>query len=86
MFRGINHFNFILIWLLPFCSEGAVARKGGYFSLGEDDIMLDEVNCTGIEKSIIQCLHRYVQQTDCTRSNDAGVTCMNETLKGKLSV
>lgn len=82
LFRGIV--SFILILLLTFCSEGAVARKGGYFSLGEDDVMLDEVNCTGTEKSIIQCPHRDVQQTDCSDINDAGVTCMNETLKGML--
>lgn len=34
-----------------FCSEGVFVRKGGYFLLGEDDVMyvFDDVNCIGIE-------------------------------------
>lgn len=80
MLRACNKVAF------SFCSEGAFARKGGYFSLGEDDAMhvLDDVNCTGTEKSIMQCSHRGVQHTDCSHINDAGVTCINEMPKGML--
>lgn len=80
MLRACNKVAF------SFCSEGAFARKGGYFSLGEDNAMhmLDDVNCTGTENSIIQCSHRGVQHTDCSHINDAGVTCINEMPKGML--
>lgn len=36
-------------------SKGVFVRKGGYFLLGEDDVMyvFDDVNCIGIEKFIM---------------------------------
>lgn len=38
-----------------FFSKGVFVRKGGYFLLGEDDVMymFDDVNCIGIENFII---------------------------------
>lgn len=80
MLRACNKVAF------SFSSKGAFARKGGYFSQEEDDAihMLDDVNCTGTEKSIMQCLHRGVQHTNCSHINAAGVTCINDMPKDML--
>lgn len=54
---------------------GAVARTGGYFQSGVGNILLDEVNCIGTERSILQCLHAGLLSADCGHHEDAGVTC-----------
>ena len=50
-----------------------------YFGQGSGLILLDEVDCTGSESSIDQCLHNGWSQTDCDHSEDAGVMCGNLT-------
>ncbi|KAL3862729.1 hypothetical protein ACJMK2_008682 [Sinanodonta woodiana] len=47
----------------------AITALGGIF--------LDDVQCTGIEPSISQCLHKPWGQHDCTDKEYAGVSCIN---------
>lgn len=59
----------------PFRREGAVAKKGGEFRSGVGDIMLDDVQCKGTERSIYNCSHRGLRQNNCRHIEDAGVVC-----------
>ncbi|XP_066574375.1 macrophage scavenger receptor types I and II isoform X2 [Amia ocellicauda] len=46
-----------------------------YFGRGIGNILLDEVSCTGKETSIFDCQSSAVGKSDCTHSEDAGVSC-----------
>lgn len=59
----------------PFRREGAVAKKGGEFRSGVGDIMLDDVQCKGTERSIYNCSHRGLRRNNCRHIEDAGVVC-----------
>ncbi|XP_075470506.1 HHIP-like protein 1 isoform X2 [Ascaphus truei] len=38
-------------------------------------ILLDDVNCTGNEKSLLECKHTDIGKHNCTHQEDAGVIC-----------
>lgn len=44
---------------------------------GSGQMWLDDVKCTGNEKSLDDCSHKSWGNTDCTHSEDAGVECFN---------
>ena len=56
------------------------AHDGGYFGPGSSSlhILLDDVDCTGEEKSIADCSHSDWLVHDCVHAEDAGVTCFNK--------
>ena len=41
-------------------------------------IWLDEVECVGTERSIVNCLHSNWTAHDCHHHEDAGVACTSE--------
>ena len=47
------------------------------FDGGIDSILLDEVQCTGIESSLSQCPHAGIGNHDCSHFEDAGVRCLS---------
>ena len=47
-------------------------RFGGNKNLS---ILLDDVKCTGSEQNLFQCQRRNVGASDCSHSEDIGVTC-----------
>ena len=57
-----------------------------YFGEGDGEIKLDDVECTGLEDSLIQCKHPGVGLHNCQSSEQAGVRCSNrtETRVGKI--
>ena len=48
------------------------------FGQGMGIIVLDEINCTGTERRLIDCPHNGVGITDCAHDEDAGVVCARE--------
>ena len=57
------------------------ALQGGQVSRGSGEIWLNEVDCTGNEQRLNNCVHHSVlADNTCNHSRDAGVEC---TLKGK---
>jgi deleted-in-malignant-brain-tumors protein 1 len=61
--------------LLDFNSEYAISTYGGYFGQVDGPIFLDEVNCTGGETSILECLSVSAGTHDCRHFQDVGVIC-----------
>ncbi|XP_072021383.1 uncharacterized protein [Amphiura filiformis] len=56
--------------------NGALAALGAAtWGQGEEEIILDEVKCTGEESAISGCLHSGFGEHNCEHSEDAGVIC-----------
>ena len=51
------------------------AFKGGAFEPGNGKIWMDDVTCTGNERSLKECSHRGWEIEDCVHNEDAGVLC-----------
>ena len=56
----------------------AIATDGGYFGVVAGPIFLDNVNCTGVEDSILDCLSQDPGLHRCVHSQDSGVLCPGE--------
>ena len=48
------------------------------FGNGYDKVWLDEVNCTGNESRLAECMHRGWGVENCNHYEDAGVFCSGE--------
>ena len=48
------------------------------FGLGTGPILLDEVQCTGHETRLVDCVHNGISTHDCSHSQDAGVICQSK--------
>lgn len=58
-----------------FCSGVAKARVMAYFGEGHGPIHVDNVKCTGAERSLADCIKQPVGIHNCRHSEDAGVIC-----------
>ena len=56
--------------------QGSIARTRAYFGQGTAPIILDDVACYGTESRLINCRYDSIT-SDCTHSDDAGVTCQS---------
>ena len=56
-----------------FSSEGAMAFTNARFGQGTGTIVLDDVQCTGTETRLVDCMASSTN--DCTHSEDASVRC-----------
>ena len=54
---------------------GGTAYHHAKFGEGTGDILLDDVHCTGGEKSLFDCPHAGIRVHDCHHTEDAGVRC-----------
>ena len=56
--------------------RGAVAaHQSAHFGQGSGQILLDDLQCTGREASLLECSHSGINQHNCGHSEDASVTC-----------
>jgi len=59
---------------LPFCTVGAIADRSGLFhSEGETVLTWSELNCTGTEMAVKDCL--ALASKDCLSDEAASVIC-----------
>ncbi|XP_059497256.1 B-cell receptor CD22-like [Stegostoma tigrinum] len=57
------------------CGHAAVVVNSSAFGLRKGPVKLDDVNCTGAESFLWDCVHRGWDQHDCTYKENAGVIC-----------
>ncbi|XP_042073038.1 deleted in malignant brain tumors 1 protein-like, partial [Haplochromis burtoni] len=57
------------------CGTALNATKSAHFGKGTGQIWLDDVDCSGSERSLTECQHRGFGIHSCTHSKDAGVVC-----------
>ncbi|KAM4702927.1 neurotrypsin-like [Rhinophrynus dorsalis] len=62
---------------LGFRGPSSLASKAE-FGPGEGFIFLDDVSCTGAERSLEECPRSSWGQHDCSHSEDVGIRCSNE--------
>ena len=56
--------------------RGAVAaHQSAHFGQGSGQILLDDLQCTGTEASLLECPHFGLNSHNCVHSEDASVTC-----------
>lgn len=53
----------------------ARARTMAYFGEGKGPIHMDNVKCTGSEKTLAECVKQDIGRHNCRHSEDAGVIC-----------
>ena len=56
----------------------AVALRNAAFGPGRGTIILDHVECNGVEESLAECQHRGFINSDCHHRDDAGVRCLSK--------
>ncbi|NXH11566.1 DMBT1 protein, partial [Bucco capensis] len=57
------------------CGTVVSAHGESWFGQGHDAIWLDEVNCTGKEETLLECLANPWGKHNCDHMEDAGVVC-----------
>lgn len=55
----------------------ALKRAAILYGPGKGDILLDNIQCTGNESSLLHCSHNGILQHNCSidHTEDAGVIC-----------
>ncbi|XP_077367551.1 SH3 domain-binding glutamic acid-rich-like protein 2 isoform X2 [Festucalex cinctus] len=62
------------------CGAPLEVKYKAFFGSGQSQTWLDDLVCTGGEKSLAECSHRGFGEHDCSHLEDAGVVC-SETLR-----
>ncbi|XP_047186589.1 scavenger receptor cysteine-rich domain-containing group B protein isoform X2 [Scophthalmus maximus] len=57
------------------CGPAVEAKTQAYFGYGLGPILLDNVECSGMEEELSQCFHLGWGQHNCGHHEDAGVIC-----------
>ena len=55
--------------------DATEAYGNAHYGQGTGQILLDNVDCSGSESSLLSCRHRKVGDNDCDHSEDASVRC-----------
>lgn len=61
------------------CGNALAVKYKAFFGRGQDQVWLDDVECTGHEKSLADCPHKGFGEHDCDHNEDAGVVCSGNT-------
>ncbi|XP_038565808.1 putative DMBT1-like protein [Micropterus salmoides] len=67
------------------CGAALNATQSAHFGQGTGQIWLDEVACSGSERSLTECRHGGFGSHDCNHGEDAGVVCSGIRLAGSGS-
>ncbi|XP_068433617.1 scavenger receptor cysteine-rich type 1 protein M130-like [Clinocottus analis] len=62
------------------CGSALSVKYNAHFGRGHGQVWLDDVECTGHEKSLGDCPHRGFGEHDCDHNEDASVIC-SETVR-----
>ncbi|XP_029281880.1 deleted in malignant brain tumors 1 protein-like isoform X2 [Cottoperca gobio] len=57
------------------CGAALAVKFKSFFGRGHDQVWLDDVDCTGHEKSLADCPHKNFGDHDCDHNEDAGLIC-----------
>ncbi|XP_059212966.1 deleted in malignant brain tumors 1 protein-like [Centropristis striata] len=57
------------------CGTALSVKYKSFFGRGQEDIWLDDLQCTGEEKFLADCPNRGFGSHDCDHNEDAGVIC-----------
>ncbi|XP_053120391.1 deleted in malignant brain tumors 1 protein-like [Hemicordylus capensis] len=60
------------------CGTPISAPHGAHFGQGSGHILLDDMQCTGTEKSLSDCQSRPWGSHDCSHGSDAAVVCSDD--------
>ncbi|XP_022081551.1 deleted in malignant brain tumors 1 protein-like isoform X2 [Acanthaster planci] len=60
---------------LGFPAGAVKATSGGFYPGGTGPIHLDDVDCRGYERDLVDCDHRGIGSHNCGHGEDAGVLC-----------
>lgn len=72
----MNHLGLILpSKFLPNAPAGATSRCCAGYGQGSGPIWLDNVQCSGTERRLLECTSATLGSHNCAHSEDAGVTC-----------
>uniref|UniRef100_A0A8C8XVH4 SRCR domain-containing protein n=1 Tax=Panthera leo TaxID=9689 RepID=A0A8C8XVH4_PANLE len=64
------------------CGRAVSALGKAHFGPGSGDIFLDNLQCSGVERSLGQCAHSGWSEHNCGHHEDAGVICSDLRLVG----
>uniref|UniRef100_A0A3Q0RQS0 SRCR domain-containing protein n=1 Tax=Amphilophus citrinellus TaxID=61819 RepID=A0A3Q0RQS0_AMPCI len=57
------------------CGTAVSSHQSAHFGQGTGQIWLDDVSCSGSERSLTECQHRGLGTHNCGHGEDAGVIC-----------
>lgn len=55
--------------------DAALSVAGSQYGGGPGPILLDDLQCTGTERSILQCRNKGWYINNCDHTEDVGVVC-----------
>nr|XP_046271678.1 deleted in malignant brain tumors 1 protein-like isoform X3 [Scatophagus argus] len=68
------------------CGSALSAPHSAHFGEGTGQVWLDDVGCSGCEKSLTECKHGGFGTHNCGHSEDAGVVCSVSLPKPRISM
>ncbi|KAF3699598.1 Deleted in malignant brain tumors 1 protein Hensin Precursor [Channa argus] len=68
------------------CGAAQSATQSAHFDRGTGKIWLDDMACSGSERSLTECRHSEFGTHNCGHGEDAGVICSGSVPKPKLSM
>ncbi|XP_038594862.1 leukocyte immunoglobulin-like receptor subfamily B member 3 isoform X2 [Micropterus salmoides] len=68
------------------CGGALRTAQSTHFGQGTGQIWLDDVACSGSERSLTECRHRGFGSHDCNHGKDAGVICSESLSKPSISM